>query len=252
MKHCAIRLFVCCILACNVALAQEEAQATADQVLAKFVDALGGELTLLGNDNATIRGTLKGSVYADDGEVMVEIDGSIKLLYKSEKFFVEMDSETAGISSQGFDGVTWWCKSVPTSDRRTASREERIWTQSLLFCSQQAVHWSAMSPKTTALKDETFAGKEAHDLVRDLGGEDRVHHYFDKSSGLLIGSKSEWDGQNFTSLYEFQEVDGIMCVNEIKMTGDSEGGIQFEYHFDFLEFDFDSNINDQAVAGPER
>jgi hypothetical protein len=154
---------------------------TVDQVLAKFVQALGGEQALRGVSSMVVTGTRQGY---NPGAAALPPAVPIERYWKAPGLSVTIAHPANGVNSNGFDGTAAW-----TQDARgrvtqvagiAASRIKRdadfYWVLNL----------KQQYQRMTVTGTEKIGDHDAYAVVAVPQGESPEWFYFDKLSGLLL------------------------------------------------------------------
>ncbi len=225
-------------LHCIPVSAQDNKLPAADQVIDQFLDALGSQT----HTTTTISGEFSGP-----------LDGEIQVLYKNSKIRFDMNFESFGIISQGFDGSEWWKTEPGSNERRSLRDNELANAKKLILLTQQFFTWRDFDGEIDVVAETTFSAKPAYHLRFSYRNGGTVDRYFDKSSRMLLGSNSEINGIENTMSFDFQEIDGIKCISKItneqgRIAPDAEDAVRYEIKF--TKFEFNKEIEDSKFAGP--
>jgi outer membrane lipoprotein-sorting protein len=231
---------------------QQSEGPTPDEILDDCLEAFGGEMSL-DISGATIEGTLTGEMrLGTDVAPDMELKGTIRVLFKTGKMAVAITHTSMGdvTSTVGFDGETYW-QSDAEGSKRVADEEVAGWVQAIAYLPHQILYWRDENIKFSKQEDCQFADRPAYQLELEVTGESRSTQYFDKETGLLLGSAFDSGDQKATCVYQYDEIDGVQCIKNIEITGEGDS-IGFKYTFELTEQEFDTEIDDDVFAGPEK
>lgn len=207
---------------------------TADQVLAKYMAAVGGEAAI---KKITTR-VMKGTLLAPGGSPPLEIYQKAP-----DKFLIIIDSPVSGLSKNGFDGLVSW------SQNRQGLREKS--GPDVAFVKrEQAIHREAclreLYPRLSVRGLHELGGRAVYVVETEPSPDVREAMYFDKETGLLI----RWGVTigNTTVQAEFddyRQVDGVKLPFEIRrVRGD------FRWTQRFSDISHNLPIADSQFAKP--
>lgn len=211
-KFMLLALFLA--VAANVALAQEsaskaakapEAMPSADQVLSKYVEALGGKATYEKFKTRTMKGTLEIPA--------ANLSGNVEFQAKAPNMMsMAADLPGFGVVRQGFDGVVAW-ENNPMQGLREKSGKE-LADSKLDAEFYRDIKLNELYPKMQVTGREKVGEREAIVIVATPTDGSTEKFYFDAESNLLIRQDSEREtpeGKMPIQVYfeDYREVDGI-------------------------------------------
>ena len=190
---------------------------TVDQLLARYVKAIGGREAWEKLHSRTSLGTIVVPSMNLEGTVMIHEKAPNKVL-----LVVMLAGQPF---RQGYDGKNGW------SDDPTDGTKDKTGAQ-LAEAARDAdfyrpLHMQATYTKLTIMGEEEVGGKKAWVVQADLpeGGADKI--YFDEESGLIVRAVSQQHSdQGVVAVAEdfkdYREVDGVMLPFEVlQVNGDS-------------------------------
>ena len=175
------------------------AAVTADQILEKYVAALGGADAIRKVSSRVMTGT----VLAGGGETPIE------LFTKAPNKRVSISS---GTSFTAFDGTAGWMGSTGRPAREMSATEADAAGLDAEF--SLALRLKEIFPQLRRGRPETIGGVECETLTGTRPGRPPVRLYFDRNSGLLVRMVRYADspvGRNATEIdyADYREMDGV-------------------------------------------
>lgn len=168
------------ILACAASLSvslNAQQTPTIDQILAKYVTALGGREAILKQTSRHVKGTaeLEGLPAAGTAESYAKAP---------DKYFATIAFPEIGISKRGYDGQNGW-----TGDPRNGVQDltgADLDSMKRLSDMFQALDIRKNYPKLELLASEDVEGKPAYVIQAALSDGSTRKMYFDVASGLMV------------------------------------------------------------------
>lgn len=224
---------------------QEAEPPTADQVIHRFIAALGGEMQLqdLTTRNIRIRGRVSGSQGITKGD--------LEWIYSGErKLFRLKADDTDAWHIYGTDGEVSWHKYQVTSDGDPEPAKSEML--------DKEPGWFYTAPQYN-LKYLDFEGQiemigngEFNDeAVWQLKFTDRegteIDRFFSQSSRLMVGTEFYRKNSRETqrNIYTYQEIDGVMWLASVV----TEFGQRQE--IELTEINLDADIGDVSFSPDE-
>ncbi|MGI9518492.1 MAG: hypothetical protein ACR2NP_15660 [Pirellulaceae bacterium] len=229
-----------CLLICSTAYGQQkESLPSADDVLEAFYESLGGEMAIAGMSEIRFKGTFGGPA-----------SGNLEVKYKDGKFAFEYDLEGFGRLRQGFDGTSWW-RSMPDQQIEVLEGEDKAMASQLSFCTPQFLDWRDFDGTIEVVEAADFRGTDVWHLTFTDEVGAAVNRFFDQESGLLVASNLKTKQADSTTLYEFEEFEGVLwasrIISETRIDGVDE---MYSTEILFTEYDFDAELDDDELAMP--
>jgi len=219
------------------------AQPSVDQVLTKYVDALGGQAAY---EKVTTR-IMKGSVEIPDDNVT----GTAQVLAKPGSYRLTMDIPGYGVVETVIDGGHGWEKSpdsgvnaMSNADLANALRDHHFYRE---------VRLKELFPKMETAAAAPVNGRAVNVIAATPAGGEAEKLYFDAETGLLVEHEYERvtleDGiVKYTVLYrDYREVDGLKLPATIEQRSPDSTTI-----FKFAEIRNNAPLADTAFAKPEK
>jgi photosynthetic reaction center cytochrome c subunit len=154
---------------------------TADQVLAKYVQALGGEQALR---NVTAR-TITGTQYIPTGPGgVVPTPAAVERLQKAPNFALTTYRAPAYAIAEGFDGATAWSQNQ--AGRVTEPVKLDVGRAARAADFYEPLNLKQEYPQLTVRGIEKVNGRDAYWLVGVPSGDKPESLYFDTQTGLLL------------------------------------------------------------------
>ncbi len=206
------------LLAVMSALAQEKAATpTVDQILDKYVQAIGGKAAVEKQTSRVGKGSLELPSFGASGTLEVYAKAPNKTLSV-------INIEGFGIVQQGYSGTVAW-SSDPQSGLRELSGGE-LAAAKLESEFYRDIKLKELYPKMELKGKEKLASGEAYVIVATptTGSPDTL--YFDAQSGLLVRQDGKRESQqgilNVQVLFEdYKEVDGVKIPFTVKQNSDA-------------------------------
>ncbi len=207
----------------TAAVAQTSPQATlpsVDQVLDKYVKALGGKAVLEKLTSRVSKGTLE----------MDQLPGpAAEEIYAKapNKQYMVTDLSSFGQARRGFNGAVGWEDNPQTGMREVTGPELAAMKRDADFYA--AIKLRELYPKMTVKGKESVNGHDAYAVEATPPEGAAETMYFDADSGLLVRAVRETEGPNGKvtldiTFDDYREVDGIK--------------LPFVMHFSLGEFAF--------------
>jgi hypothetical protein len=219
-----------------------DAAPTVDQILERFIAAIGGQSAIQKSHTRVMKGSAQ---LTGTGEM-----GSIEIYRKApdkEYFLINIPSN--GPTSRAYDGKAGWYlfdpdegpKDVPAGDLPAMKRE---------FDFYRELRLKTLYPKTTVKGKESVSGQDAYviEATADDGTEEKW--YFAAQTGLLIRTDTPYssdDGTSFlqTIFEDYRDVDGVKIPFVWRQTCPD-----FDYFIKFTEIQNNVSVDDSKFAKP--
>ena len=210
-------------------------------LVARFIEAIGGEEAIRSGDQATITGKMRMPAMGMEGSMT---------LYSKAPNMMNMQIDLGGFGSMntGYNGEHGWNDSPMTGPQLLEG-------QMLTEVQRQADFYSELNydknyPTQETLEEVDWEGTAAYKVkLVDVDGNESIQ-YFAKESSLLVGTEgkqtSEMGEMDVTTvLSDYQEFGGIKAPTKtvLKMMG-----MEIEQTVDSVSFD---PIDDAMFAPPE-
>jgi len=220
------------------------AQPSADQILEKYAQALGGQAAY---EKITTR-AMKGTVEIPDDNVT----GTAQAWAKAPgSYRLTLDIPGYGIVETLLDGDNGW-KKDPDSGVHAMSKTDLAIAQRD-FSFYREVKLKELFPKMETAPAEKVAGHDAYVIVANPPSGSAEKFYFDAASGLLVKRDFERitleDGiVPYEVLYsDYRDVDGVKVPCTIEQRAPDSTMI-----FKFSEVKLNAALGDSAFAKPEK
>jgi len=185
---------------------------TADQIISKYVEAIGGEKTIRSQTSLLQKGSIE---IAD-----ANLSGTAEFYEKApNKTAAVINITNFGLVQEGFDGQTGWSKDPQTGLRNKEGGELAATKLDSEF--YKPVKIKELYPKLIVKGTEKVGDKDAY-VVEATPAESSVETwYFDTKSGLLIRQDSERDSpmgkqKVQTFMEDYKKFDGINLPTTIR------------------------------------
>ncbi|HJY86329.1 MAG TPA: hypothetical protein VKE24_05780 [Candidatus Acidoferrales bacterium] len=178
---------------------------TVDQILAKYVQALGGKGAYEKLTSRVTTGTLEAPSEGVTAQVSV-------FAKAPDKSLIVVETPGGGRLQQGCDGRTAWSDNPLGGVREISGQELSVTRRSAVF--HQATKLRELYPKMTLKGTEKVGEQDTYVIEADPGDGSLRRLYFDVSSGLMLRSVIERDTETGRGAFEltlenYRDVDGI-------------------------------------------
>ena len=179
-------------------------------ILARYVDALGGEAAIRRHHSVTWKGTFSMPGQGLEGDLVLQASAP-------NLFRLEIVAEGIGTISQGYDGKVGWSDNMMTGPTLTKGSElELLAIQSDFYVD---LHYAEHYPEMTVVAKESFGGEPCWKLSIKTAGGLEMFPYFSEASGLLVGVEGDLPtamGEVWvrTSIGGYRELDGRLYPTE--------------------------------------
>lgn len=211
---------VCCALLLGAGftsaplLADDQDLPAPGEIIARFVEALGGEDALRAYTSATTKGAFEMPAMGMSGDMTISQAAP-------DKMAVEIDFPGMGQSSQGYNGEIGWAEDAMQGPRLVEGEMLEQTKRDGRFNAE--LEYDELYPEQTTAGETEWNGQAAYqvDLV-DPSGND-ASHYFAKDSGLLIGMEmtqtSEMGTADITvNVSDYKDFGGVMIPTSSVMS----------------------------------
>lgn len=186
---------------------------TASEILAKYVQAIGGRAANEKIKTRMMKGTLE--------IVPMNIKGALETYAVApNKSYTKMNLQGIGESIDGFDGTTAWSVN-PIQGNRNKEGEELLQAK-LIYDFYREVNLEKLYPKMEVKGTEKVGEKDAYVVVATPTGIAPETFYFDTQSGLLLRSDATLvspEGRMPTQAFyeDMREVDGVKLPFRVRV-----------------------------------
>lgn len=190
-----------------------------DQILDRYVQALGGRAAV---EKLTTR-LMKGSLIAPGGSAPIEIYEKAP-----NKFLVIINSPVSGISQNGFNGAVAWSQNPQRGLREMSGPDVENFKRE--YHLHREIKLKELYPKMRVKGREKIGEKEAYvvEAITTDGISEAM--YFDVGNGLLVRRDVTVQGTTLQTYFEdYKEVDGIKLPFTIRR---SRPDFSFTYKID--------------------
>lgn len=206
MTKCALVLAACAVCAPAAPPAL-----TAQQVLDKAIQALGGRAALEKVTSRIQRGRVQSMAQG--------FQGTVEILAKApDKRLVTTRIEGGGEVKRGFDGAVGWVQD-PNGVRTLSGAELAALKRESAFHAE--LHWQKLYPKVEMGGWHKVGGRDTY-AIRMYGADGgRLLRYYDAQTFLLVRSDSQQQmGKSSfvieTYLSDYRTVSGVMIPHEVR------------------------------------
>ena len=208
---------LCALILMSMAVTSGSGQ-TAQDILSKMIDAMGGRKALQAVRDTTISGSVEVAQYGLTAAIT---------MYQKEPNKIRMDIDVMGmVITQGFDGQTGWF-----TDPQTGTTQEMPEAQSREFARQAMGNDVLLDPGkfgvTFALKPrEHVGGREHLVLEQTLADGHMITYFIDPDTHLPFKTKTRATGpagvevDSETFLSDYRKVGNVMIAHSIRNVQD--------------------------------
>ncbi len=218
-----------------------EALPTADQIIDKYVEALGGKAAIQKATSRVAKGTFDIPAFG--------ASGTFEAYAKApDKNITIIDVPGFGVIKQGFDGkVAWEDNPQVGLNEKSGSALARAKLDGDFY---REIRLKELYSKITVKRKEKVGDKDAYVLEAVATGVSPETWYFDTETGLLVRADSEREGPNGTTMAQlyfedYKELDGIKIPYSIRQTTP-----EFSLSLKFTEVKHNVDIDDAKFAKP--
>ncbi len=244
------RTLVLCVLCTAVALCGPVAAQTADEIVAKNLEAKGGEEAWLAVDSASIAGTMRmggGAAGAVEAPVMLEIKRPDK---------VRMEFTMQGMTAiQAFDGQTGWSVMpfLGKTEPEEMGEDQLKQVKEMADFEGPLVNYREKGHTIELLGTEDVDGTPAYKLRVNKANGDVVDLFIDQEYFIEFKQESTQEIQGnevavSTVLGDYKEVDGLLVAHSMEM---SFGGGPPQQVITLEKVEFGVDLPDDRFAMPE-
>ncbi|HVR28129.1 MAG TPA: hypothetical protein VMS86_01230 [Thermoanaerobaculia bacterium] len=213
---------------------------TPNALLARYVDALGGEVALRRHESSTRKGKMSIAAMGMEGATTVHAAAPDRMV---------MNIETGmGAMNQGFNGKVGWSDNPMTGAQVLAGDQLANMKQQADF--YMPLNYTRHFTSMETVEETDFNGAAAYKvrLVSSTGRE--ALHFFDRSSSLLIGIQGVQDGpmgesEVKISFSDYKDFGGVKMPAKTLI---DVAGMQIEQTVDTVTYD---DVDASAFEPPE-
>ncbi|MFL6277690.1 MAG: S41 family peptidase [Blastocatellia bacterium] len=213
-----------------------EAAPTVNQILDRYVQALGGKEALQRLSRRVIKGTFSSAE--------LQADGTFEIYAKApNKQLTILQAPSFGTFRQGFNGTTAW-EQQPRDDEA----EDMPGFQKREADFYLPIKFHELFPKLTLVGKQKVGTRQAYALEAPRAGNPK-RWYFDTESGLLMRSESRMPDGQITESEDFDDyrtVDGVKLPFSIRRREDQGVTLQLKV----TEVKHDVPIDDAKFENP--
>ena len=215
---------------------------TVDQIIDKYVQAIGGEQTIRRFTTTVIKGTL----------TLEGKPGTFEVYAKVPNKFVmtrQLSENSSWKITDGFDGSVGWQSTPQAGVRLTNGQELGVFARSADFYAPLSL--KKLYPKMTLRGQQPVGNRPSYLVEADPGDGSLRRMYFDSDTGLLVRNDLEYDtqqGRRVFSWYfeDYRDVDGIKVPFVRRQPNPGADFIST-----ITEIHHDVSVDDSKFAKPE-
>lgn len=212
--------------------AEMDGPPSADEIFARYVEAIGGEDAIRAHSSATTKGTFEVPTMGLSGALTI-------YQIAPDKGVVHTSIPGMGDSIQGYNGEIGWSEDAMQGPRLLEGAE--LTAVKMQIGLHAALEYSEHYPERTAAGEAEWNDQAAYriDLV-DVDGNESSQ-YFATETGLLLGTEGSTttDMGTFeatTNLSDYQEFGGVLFATSA-ITNMPAMGVEFAMTFESVTFD---------------
>ena len=172
---------------------------TLDQILDKYVQAIGGKAAI---EKLTSQ-IMKGSLVAPGGSAPIEIYEKAP-----NKFLIIINSPASGVSRNGFNGAAAWSQNSQRGVREMSGPEVENFKRE--YDLHKEIKLKELYPKMTVKGREKIGDREAYVVEAVTADGISEAMYFDVGTGLLVRRDVTLQGTTIQGyLEDYREKDGV-------------------------------------------
>jgi outer membrane lipoprotein-sorting protein len=178
---------------------------TVDQIIDKYVSAIGGEAAIRKVTSRVAKGSF--SMEQMPGEGTIEVDQKAP-----NKMYSDVESSAMGSFKRGFDGETAWQDTPQTGVADITGSQLADMQRSADFYGE--LDLKQLYPKMSVKGEEDVDGHKAWVITAESKDGSSSSWYFDEDSGLKVRDVSQAQGPEGsvevdTTLGDYRDVDGV-------------------------------------------
>jgi hypothetical protein len=188
---------------------------TVDQVIERYVRAVGGREALTKLGPIALTGRCEST---DPGE-----SGPIEILVKTPKVAYNLNG---GSLRMGFNGESVWRTAAPEGLQQRKGRQfaERV----TVFDPSWPLSWKEWYPQLGVTGIQTIASREAYVMETQPGNPATLRMFIDRESGLLV--RQEAGSPIVFTFSDYRDVRGVRAAFTVQQT--TPTGITYTYRFE--------------------
>jgi len=194
MKKLMIGILVLTLSSCAFA-----GDMTADDVIAKYVEAVGGEKAIRGVETLF----MKGSMFMQGTPLELRM-----YVQPPEKAYAEVSMNNMVMGGGGTDGTNAWGTQMGQTFKLEGEMAKQQMDQADMF---PLLDYKKRGREVSYIGEATVKGKPAHKL-QFVNHGDTAYFFFDAETFLLVKEESGMGSSNLTN---YEEVDGIMWPHKM-------------------------------------
>ncbi len=215
---------------------------TPDQILARYIQTLGGKATLEKLTNRTVKGSIEWSQLSGTS-------GLVEHYFKAPgKYMAITTAPGLGTTKEGFNGNAGWSVNADGSQRSWENHE--VTAAKLYRDFHREVRLKAIYPTITVTGKEKIGSKETYVLELTPVGGKPERMYFDVKTGLLLIHEYEVQGPKYLQPFEYyyedyRDVDGVKIPFTIRRVKPSAYTIKLsevKHNVDLTDDKFDKPV----------
>jgi hypothetical protein len=224
------------------AVPQTAGTPAADQVLEKYVQALGGRDAIMKLTTLTMKGSISNPSTGETGTVEIFMKSPNKRLALTNIY-------AEGLDERGYNGTAGWYLD-PDEGPKDLSGDDlaAIKSQAEFY---RDLKFNAVYPQLSSAGREMIGGRPANVLASARPDGTTEKFYFDADSGLLVRDDAPYvtdDGKSVVEnvFEDYRDVDGVKRPYTIRQTSPD-----FDYVIKFTEIRSNAPIEDSKFEKPK-
>jgi len=212
---------------------------TVDQIIDKYVEALGGKAAIEKQTSRVTKGTFDIPAFGASGTW----EGYAKAPNKTISI---IDVPGFGVIRQAYDGTVAWEDNPQTGmNEKSGAALTRVKLDSDFY---RDIKLKELYPKMTVKGKQKVGDKDAYVIEATPAGASAETWYFDAEAGLLLRADSEREGPSGVAmaqvyLEDYREVDGVKMPHTIRQTT-----VEFAISIKISEIKHNVDVEDTKFA----
>jgi hypothetical protein len=216
---------------------------TAEQVLEKHVEAIGGRAAMEKHSTLTMKGTIE--------VVGMGMKGPIEVYSKApNKLLVTTEIPGFGTSKQGFNGTVAWSSDPVSGMRELSGVELAQFKRGATFAAE--ARWRELWKSAELTGTQKVGDREAYVVKLTPAEGNPTTNYYDAATFLLLRSDTTQEGPmgtfpTTTSFSDYREVSGVKLP-----FGMEQQAATVTLRFNFTEATYGTPIDDATFEKPQK
>lgn len=217
---------------------------TADEIIAKYVEAIGGKEKLTGITSLYTEGKME--VMGMEGLMKITVLNGKGMRQDMEIMGSTMTTCITDVDGWSINPMTGSTSAEPIPEAQYKAGKDQI------FVGEPFLNYAAKGYKVELLGNEAVAGADAYKIKMTSPDEISVTYYFDAATHLLVKTIQQTDMQgqmveNETIFSDYQDTEGILQPRKMEM---SIAGGQFLMTASITKIEVNKPVEEAFFAKP--